>query len=94
MIQLWKKFRGDDKPPAHLGSSKDYNIDMNPMDVGYGKGTAKSLLDKIAEVEVRHKIPLCLAYRSYQMSISRKHCQCLLTQSAANTTRLHLQYIS
>jgi hypothetical protein len=31
MIQLWKKFRGDDKPPAHLGSSKDYNIDMNPM---------------------------------------------------------------
>lgn len=30
MIQLWKKFRGDDKPPPHLGSSKDYNIDMNP----------------------------------------------------------------
>ncbi|KAK2360488.1 hypothetical protein QL285_085752 [Trifolium repens] len=29
-------------------------------DVGYGKGTAKSLLDKIAKVEVRHKIPLCL----------------------------------
>ncbi|CAI8593443.1 unnamed protein product [Vicia faba] len=30
LIQLWKKFRGDDKPLPHLGSSKDYNIDMNP----------------------------------------------------------------
>lgn len=30
MIQLWKRFRGEDKPPPHLGSSKDYNIDMNP----------------------------------------------------------------
>ncbi|KAL5069030.1 hypothetical protein RYX36_019917, partial [Vicia faba] len=29
LIQLWKKFRRDDKPPPHLGSSKDYNIDMN-----------------------------------------------------------------
>uniref|UniRef100_A0A452Z4R9 Guanosine nucleotide diphosphate dissociation inhibitor n=1 Tax=Aegilops tauschii subsp. strangulata TaxID=200361 RepID=A0A452Z4R9_AEGTS len=28
--QLWKKFRGEDKPPAHLGSSKDYNVDMVP----------------------------------------------------------------
>ncbi|KAK2426848.1 guanosine nucleotide diphosphate dissociation inhibitor [Trifolium repens] len=32
LIQLWKKFRGDDKPPPHLGSSKDYNIDMNPKE--------------------------------------------------------------
>ncbi|RZC03253.1 Guanosine nucleotide diphosphate dissociation inhibitor 1, partial [Glycine soja] len=30
VIQLWKRFRGDDKPPSHLGASKDYNIDMNP----------------------------------------------------------------
>ncbi|CAI8593441.1 unnamed protein product [Vicia faba] len=30
LIQLWKKFKGDDNPPPHLGSSKDYNIDMNP----------------------------------------------------------------
>ncbi|CAI8591119.1 unnamed protein product [Vicia faba] len=29
-LKLWKKFRGDDTPPPHLGSSKDYNIDMNP----------------------------------------------------------------
>jgi Rab GDP dissociation inhibitor len=28
--QLWKRFRGEDKPPAHLGSSKDYNVDMVP----------------------------------------------------------------
>nr|KJB17173.1 hypothetical protein B456_002G268400 [Gossypium raimondii] len=30
LIQLWKKFRGNDKPPAHLGSSRDYNVDMVP----------------------------------------------------------------
>ncbi|KAI3511407.1 hypothetical protein L1887_18560 [Cichorium endivia] len=30
LIQLWKKFRGSDKPPAHLGSSRDYNVDMIP----------------------------------------------------------------
>ncbi|KAG5041078.1 hypothetical protein JHK85_013554 [Glycine max] len=29
-LQLWKRFRGDDKPPPHLGASRDYNIDMNP----------------------------------------------------------------
>jgi hypothetical protein len=28
--QLWKRFRGEDKPPAHLGSSRDYNVDMVP----------------------------------------------------------------
>ncbi|KAF9601170.1 hypothetical protein IFM89_017118 [Coptis chinensis] len=30
LIQLWKRFRGDDKPPPHLGSSRDYNVDMIP----------------------------------------------------------------
>ncbi|CAA7403704.1 unnamed protein product [Spirodela intermedia] len=30
LIQLWKRFRGDDKPPAHLGPSRDYNVDMIP----------------------------------------------------------------
>ncbi|KAE8690440.1 Rab GDP dissociation inhibitor alpha [Hibiscus syriacus] len=30
LIQLWKKFRGNDKPPAHMGSSRDYNVDMIP----------------------------------------------------------------
>lgn len=29
-FQLWKRFRGNDKPPAHLGSSRDYNVDMIP----------------------------------------------------------------
>ncbi|KAK3009060.1 hypothetical protein RJ639_014380 [Escallonia herrerae] len=28
--QLWKRFRGSDTPPAHLGSSRDYNVDMIP----------------------------------------------------------------
>lgn len=30
LVQLWKRFRGDDKPPEHLGSSKEYNVDMVP----------------------------------------------------------------
>ncbi|XP_050363269.1 guanosine nucleotide diphosphate dissociation inhibitor At5g09550-like [Argentina anserina] len=28
--QLWKRFRGEDKPPESLGSSRDYNVDMIP----------------------------------------------------------------
>ncbi|KAI9079264.1 hypothetical protein K1719_038749 [Acacia pycnantha] len=28
--QLWKRFRGDDQPPGHLGSYKEYNVDMMP----------------------------------------------------------------
>eukprot|EP00250_Pteridium_aquilinum_P001190 c11399_g1_i1 orf=297-1631(-) len=28
--QLWKKFKGTENPPAHLGSSRDYNVDMVP----------------------------------------------------------------
>ncbi|WJX75291.1 hypothetical protein P8452_58837 [Trifolium repens] len=43
-------------------------------DVGYGKGTTKYLLDKIAEVEVRHKIPLCLDQLNlYPTHKNRKH---------------------
>ncbi|KAJ8477693.1 hypothetical protein OPV22_021420 [Ensete ventricosum] len=30
LVQLWKRFRGSDKPPAYLGPSKDYNVDMIP----------------------------------------------------------------
>ncbi|KAK1269370.1 hypothetical protein QJS04_geneDACA006525 [Acorus gramineus] len=30
LVQLWKRFRGNDKPPEHLGSSKEYNVDMIP----------------------------------------------------------------
>ncbi|THU50291.1 hypothetical protein C4D60_Mb06t18670 [Musa balbisiana] len=29
-LKLWKRFRGSDKPPAHLGPSRDYNVDMIP----------------------------------------------------------------
>lgn len=28
--QLWQKFKGGEKPPAFLGSSKEYNVDMVP----------------------------------------------------------------
>ncbi|XP_058081761.1 guanosine nucleotide diphosphate dissociation inhibitor At5g09550-like [Magnolia sinica] len=30
LTQLWKRFRGDEKPPEQLGSSRDYNVDMIP----------------------------------------------------------------
>ncbi|KAK8956092.1 hypothetical protein KSP40_PGU021534 [Platanthera guangdongensis] len=30
LVQLWKRFKGDAKPPENLGSSKDYNVDMVP----------------------------------------------------------------
>ncbi|XP_060208962.1 guanosine nucleotide diphosphate dissociation inhibitor 1 isoform X1 [Lycium barbarum] len=30
LVQLYKRFRGSDKPPAQLGSSKEYNVDMIP----------------------------------------------------------------
>ncbi|XP_025792840.1 guanosine nucleotide diphosphate dissociation inhibitor 2-like isoform X3 [Panicum hallii] len=29
-LKLWKRFRGEEKPPAHLGASRDYNVDMVP----------------------------------------------------------------
>ncbi|KAL2922410.1 Guanosine nucleotide diphosphate dissociation inhibitor 2 [Bienertia sinuspersici] len=29
-LKLWKKFRGNDQPPADLGPSRDYNVDMMP----------------------------------------------------------------
>ncbi|GAU30553.1 hypothetical protein TSUD_65630 [Trifolium subterraneum] len=30
LTQLFKRFRGDDKPPETLGSSREYNVDMIP----------------------------------------------------------------
>ncbi|XP_039013269.1 guanosine nucleotide diphosphate dissociation inhibitor At5g09550-like [Hibiscus syriacus] len=30
LMQLWKHFKGDEKPPETLGSSRDYNVDMVP----------------------------------------------------------------
>ncbi|KAM3271832.1 hypothetical protein ACQJBY_042192 [Aegilops geniculata] len=28
--QLWKRFKGDETPPASIGASRDYNVDMIP----------------------------------------------------------------
>ncbi|RLN42958.1 guanosine nucleotide diphosphate dissociation inhibitor [Panicum miliaceum] len=30
LIKLWKRFKGNDTPPEHLGISKEYNVDMIP----------------------------------------------------------------
>ncbi|KAG8500400.1 hypothetical protein CXB51_004390 [Gossypium anomalum] len=31
LTQLWKHFKGEDKPPEQLGASRDYNVDMFMM---------------------------------------------------------------
>jgi Rab GDP dissociation inhibitor len=28
--QLWAKYKGNEKPPASLGSNRDYNVDLIP----------------------------------------------------------------
>ncbi|GMI83756.1 RAB GDP-dissociation inhibitor [Hibiscus trionum] len=30
LVQLWKHFKGNDKPPEQLGTSREYNVDMVP----------------------------------------------------------------
>ncbi|KAG6414930.1 hypothetical protein SASPL_122308 [Salvia splendens] len=30
LIQLWKRFRGEEQPPENLGASREYNVDMIP----------------------------------------------------------------
>ncbi|KAG6432996.1 hypothetical protein SASPL_104598 [Salvia splendens] len=30
LIQLWKRFRGEEQPPENLGTSREYNVDMIP----------------------------------------------------------------
>lgn len=30
LTQVWKRFRGNDQPPAELGASREYNVDMIP----------------------------------------------------------------
>ncbi|XP_039018458.1 guanosine nucleotide diphosphate dissociation inhibitor At5g09550 [Hibiscus syriacus] len=30
LVQLWKHFKGNDKPPEQLGASREYNVDMIP----------------------------------------------------------------
>lgn len=32
--QLWKRFRGSDKPPENFGPSREYNVDMIPKVLG------------------------------------------------------------
>ncbi|KAH9312672.1 hypothetical protein KI387_027707, partial [Taxus chinensis] len=44
LVQLWKKFRGSDKPPAHLGSSRDYNVDMIPKFMMANGGLVRVLI--------------------------------------------------
>ncbi|KAL4180225.1 hypothetical protein AMTRI_Chr13g124160 [Amborella trichopoda] len=42
--QLWKRFRGDDKPPEHLGSSREYNVDMIPKFTMANGGLVRTLI--------------------------------------------------
>ncbi|RXI07891.1 hypothetical protein DVH24_014457 [Malus domestica] len=42
--QLWKRFRGEDKPPETLGSSKDYNVDMIPKFMMANGGLVRVLI--------------------------------------------------
>ncbi|KAM5577057.1 guanosine nucleotide diphosphate dissociation inhibitor [Rosa sericea] len=42
--QLWKRFRGDDKPPETLGSSRDYNVDMIPKFMMANGGLVRVLI--------------------------------------------------
>ncbi|KAL6644750.1 hypothetical protein ACP70R_016358 [Stipagrostis hirtigluma subsp. patula] len=30
LVKLWKRFKGNESPPEHLGISKEYNVDMVP----------------------------------------------------------------
>lgn len=42
--QLWKRFRGEDKPPEPLGSSRDYNVDMIPKFMMANGGLVRILI--------------------------------------------------
>ncbi|KAL7223482.1 hypothetical protein ACSBR1_025016 [Camellia fascicularis] len=42
--QLWKRFRGSDTPPEHLGSSRDYNVDMIPKFMMANGGLVRVLI--------------------------------------------------
>ncbi|GMI74652.1 RAB GDP-dissociation inhibitor [Hibiscus trionum] len=44
LVQLWKHFRGDDKPPEKLGSSRDYNVDMMPKFMMANGGLVRILI--------------------------------------------------
>ncbi|CAK9169183.1 unnamed protein product [Ilex paraguariensis] len=42
--QLWKRLRGSDTPPAHLGSSREYNVDMIPKFMMANGGLVRTLI--------------------------------------------------
>ncbi|XP_022971898.1 guanosine nucleotide diphosphate dissociation inhibitor At5g09550-like [Cucurbita maxima] len=44
LIQLWKRFRGNDKPPEQLGMSKEYNVDMIPKFMMANGGLVRVLI--------------------------------------------------
>ncbi|KAH9697365.1 Guanosine nucleotide diphosphate dissociation inhibitor [Citrus sinensis] len=43
-LKLWKRFKGDDKPPERLGSSKEYNVDMIPKFMMANGGLVRILI--------------------------------------------------
>ncbi|KAJ8457848.1 hypothetical protein OPV22_030774 [Ensete ventricosum] len=44
LIQLWKRFKGNDKPPENLGPSKEYNVDMVPKFMMANGGLVRVLI--------------------------------------------------
>ncbi|KAL6269808.1 hypothetical protein ACE6H2_026719 [Prunus campanulata] len=44
LTQLWKRFRGDDKPPESLGSSREYNVDIIPKFMMANGGLVRVLI--------------------------------------------------
>ncbi|GLT68549.1 hypothetical protein SLA2020_407690 [Shorea laevis] len=44
LTQLWKRFKGDDKPPEDLGSSREYNVDMIPKFMMANGGLVRVLI--------------------------------------------------
>ncbi|KAF1862000.1 hypothetical protein Lal_00026508 [Lupinus albus] len=44
LTQLWKRFKGDDKPLEHLGSSRDFNVDMIPKFMMANGGLVRVLI--------------------------------------------------
>ncbi|KAK3185159.1 hypothetical protein Dsin_032445 [Dipteronia sinensis] len=44
LTQLWKRFKGNDKPPEQLGSSREYNVDMIPKFMMANGGLVRVLI--------------------------------------------------
>ncbi|XP_022762398.1 guanosine nucleotide diphosphate dissociation inhibitor At5g09550-like [Durio zibethinus] len=44
LMQLWKHFKGDDKPPELLGTSREYNVDMIPKFMMANGGLVRVLI--------------------------------------------------